>query len=330
MIVDIYTHILPPAVATAMEQMGSGLGIAKRMKAVRDVHDFDSRFHSMDAIGDYRQIISLPNPPLEAFTTPQQAIELARVANDGMAELVRKHPDRFPAYVAALPMHEVDASLAEARRAIDQLGAKGFQLFTNVNGKPIDAKEYEPLFALAAEYDLPIWLHPTRTAEFPDYTQEKFSRYEMWWCFGWPYETSVAMARLVLTGLFDRHPAIKIITHHGGGMIPFYDKRIEKGLASLGGRTKEEDYSGVLGALKRPFMEYFHDFYADTALFGDSLGLDCAFQFFGADHMVFASDAPFGPIKLHTDAIEARDFEPKTRAAIVKTNAEKLMKMKIQ
>lgn len=330
MFIDIYTHILPPAVASAIEQMGSGLGIAKRMKAVRDVHDFDSRFRSMDQIKDYRQVISLPNPPLEAFTTPQQAIELARVANDGMAELTRKHPDRFAAFVAALPMHEVEPSVAEAKRAIDQLGAKGIQLFTNVNGKPIDAKDYAPLFALAADYDLPIWLHPTRTAEFSDYTSEKFSRYEMWWCFGWPYETSVAMARLVLTGIFDRHPKIKIITHHGGGMIPFYDKRIEHGLASLGGRTKEEDYSGVLKSLKRPFFDYFRDFYADTALFGDSLGLDCALKFFGPEKMVFASDAPFGPIKLHTDAIEARDFERPTRQAITVANAEKLMKTKLQ
>ncbi len=330
MFVDIYTHILPPEVAKAMEEMGAGLGIAKRMKAVRDVHDFDSRFRSMDQIGDYRQVISLPNPPLEAFTSPKQAIDLARVANDGLAELVRKHPDRFAAFVAALPMHEVDSSVAEGRRAMTELGAKGIQLFTNVNGKPIDAKEYEPLFALAAEQDLPIWLHPTRTAEFSDYTAEKFSRYEMWWCFGWPYESSVAMTRLVLTGLFDRHPKIKIITHHGGGMIPFYDKRIENGLASLGGRTKEEDYSGVLKSLKRPFMDYFHDFYADTALFGDSLGLDCALKFFGSEHMVFASDAPFGPIKLHTDAVEARDFDTKTHDSIVKSNAEKLMKMTIQ
>ena len=113
-------------------------------------------------------------------------------------------------------------------------------------------------------------------------------------------------------------------------MIPFYDKRIQNGLASLGGRTKEEDYSGVLKSLKRPFMDYFHDFYADTALFGDSLGLDCALKFFGVDHMVFASDAPFGPIKLHTDAIEIRDFDKKTRDAITKTNAEKLMTMQIQ
>jgi uncharacterized protein len=329
MFIDIYTHILPPAVAAAIEQLGSDLGIAKRMKTVRNVWDFESRFRDMDQIKDYRQIISLPNPPIEAFTTPKQAIELAQVANDGMAELVRKHPDRFPAFVAALPMHEVEPSLAEAERAIKQLGAKGIQLFTNVNGKPIDAAEYRPLFALAAAHDLPVWMHPTRTADFHDYTTEKFSRYEMWWCFGWPYETSVAMARLVFTGLFDQYPGIKVITHHGGGMIPFYDKRMEHGLASLGGRTKEEDYSGVLKSLQRPFMDYFHEFYADTALFGDSLGLDCAIKFFGSDKMVFASDAPFGPIKLHTDAIEAREFERPIYESITRRNAEKLLNMKI-
>jgi aminocarboxymuconate-semialdehyde decarboxylase len=77
-------------------------------------------------------------------------------------------------------------------------------------------------------------------------------------------------------------------------------------------------------------MDYFHEFYADTALFGDSLGLDCAMKFFGVDRMVFASDAPFGPIKLHTDAIEIRELDTKTRDAITKSNAEKLMKMKFQ
>ena len=260
MFVDIYTHILPPAVAAAIEQLGSGLGIAKRMKAVRDVHDLDSRFRSMDAIADYRQIVSLPNPPLEAFTTASQVIDLARVANDGMAELVRKYPERFPGFVAALPMHEVEPSVAEGKRAMTELGAKGIQLFTNVNGKPIDAKEYEPLFALAEEHDLPIWLHPTRSAEFPDYRGEKFSRYEMWWCFGWPYETSVAMARLVLTGIFDRFPKIKIITHHGGGMIPFYDKRIEHGLACLGGRTQGRGFQRRLAGLKAPLHGLFPRF----------------------------------------------------------------------
>ena len=77
-----------------------------------------------------------------------------------------------------------------------------------LDGEPLDQKKFEPIFATMAELDLPIWLHPVGTAAMPDYPSEKKSRYEMWWCFGWPYETSVAMARLVFSGVFDRHPAL--------------------------------------------------------------------------------------------------------------------------
>ena len=219
MFIDIYTHILPPKVASALEAMGGNLGIAKRMKAVRDVHDFESRFRSMDQIKDYRQIISLPNPPIEAFTTPAQAIELARVANDGMAELVAATPDRFPAFVAALPMHEVEPSLAEIKRAIDQLGAKGIQLFTNVNGKPIDAKEYEPLFALAAELRSADLAASDAHRRFPRLHDREILALRDVVVLRLALRDLGRDGALVFTGLFDRYPKLKIITHHGGGMI---------------------------------------------------------------------------------------------------------------
>ena len=105
-------------------------------------------------------------------------------------------------------------------------------------------------------------------ASMPDYSAEQKSRFEMWWCFGWSYETSVARVRLVFAGLLDRYPKLKIITHHLGGMIPFYDGRVGPGLKVLGARTSDEDYSQILPSLKRPHMDYLHDFYADTAMFG--------------------------------------------------------------
>ena len=117
-----------------------------------------------DEIGDYRQIVSLPNPPIEAIATPVQAVELARAANDGMAELVQRHRDRFPAFVAALPMLDMPATMAEIKRAIETLGARGVQIFTNINGRPLDDPEFQPIFAAMAKYDLPIWLHPARPA----------------------------------------------------------------------------------------------------------------------------------------------------------------------
>ena len=171
-----------------------------------------------------------------------------------MAELVSQHKDRFPAFVAAISMLDIDSALQEIDRAVTQLGAKGIQIFTNVAGQPLDKPEYDPVFAAMARHGLPIWLHPARTSDMTDYAGEKKSRYEMWWCFGWPYETSVAMARLVFCGIYDRYPDLNIITHHCGGMIPTYDGRIGPGLEVLGSRTADEDYSKVLSSLKRPHL----------------------------------------------------------------------------
>jgi len=301
----------------------------RRISASREVHDLDSRFRAMDQLGEYRQIFSLLNPPLETITNPQQGRDLARIANDGMAEVVQRHPDRFAAFVAALPFHDPETSLAELARAVETLGARGMQIFTNVNGRPLDDPEFEPYFAAMAAYDLPVWLHPARTAAMSDYKSEQLSRYEMWWFFGWPYETSVAMSRLVLSGIFDRYPKLKIITHHMGGMIPYFDKRIEAGMPLLGSRTQVEDYTGIVASLKRPVMDYFHGFHADTALLGASNGMVSGLDFFGADKVIFASDAPFGPIASTRDGVLQLQLEPGQREAIFHHNVEKLINRQI-
>lgn len=329
MIVDSYTHFMPPQLLKSMESLKGGSGLVQRMSASRELHDLDARFRVMDAFGDYRQIFSLLNPPLETITTPEQGRDLARIANDAMAEVVHRHPDRFATFVAALPFHDMDSNLAELKRAIETLGARGIQIFTNVNGRPLDDPQFEPLFAAMAGYDLPVWLHPARTADMTDYRSEQVSRYEMWWFFGWPYETSVAMSRLVLSGIFDRYPRLKIITHHMGGMIPYFDKRIEAGMPLLGSRTKTEDYTGIVPSLKRPIMEYFHEFYADTALLGASHGLPCGIDFFGTGNIIFASDAPFGPVASTRDGVDHLGLEKTQLDAIYHHNVEKLINRRI-
>src|SRR5256714_4005059 len=245
MIIDSYTHILPDAFFREMSRVSPKLeNIGARLRGVKKLFDLDLRFAEMDTLGGYRQVISLPNPPLEEIAQGDTAQQLSRVANDAMAELVAQHPKRFPGFVAAVSLGDVDAALKEAERAIGELGARGIQIFTNIAGHPLDEARFAPVFAAMAGYDLPIWLHPARTATMPDYAAEQKSRFEMWWCFGWPYETSVAMARLLFSGVFDRHPGLKIVTHHlGGGMIPFFDSRIRAGMEGLGSRTSGWDYS---------------------------------------------------------------------------------------
>jgi predicted TIM-barrel fold metal-dependent hydrolase len=212
-----------------------------------------------------------------------------------MAELVAKYPHRFPAFVASLPLDDSEAALRETERAVDTLGARGIQLFSNINGKPLDRPEFLALVERMAAYDLPVWLHPYRGAEIADYATETRSQFEIWWTFGWPYETSVAMARLVFSGIFDRHPKLKIITHHLGAMAPYFEGRVGPGWDQLGTRTSDQDYTQVLKRLARRPIDYFRMFYADTAVFGAYDATVCGLNFFGAGHVLFASDAPFDP-----------------------------------
>ena len=327
MYIDIYTHIFPAAFYERMGQIAPRLeNIGKRMQSVTAVHDLDARFRAMDPFGDYRQIVSLPNPPIEDITTPGQGIELARIGNDAMAGLVERHRDRFPGFVAALAMHAMDETMEELHRAVRDLGAVGVQIFTNIAGRPLDHDDFEPVFAAMAEYDLPIWMHPARSAAMTDYAAEEKSRYEIWWALGWPYETSAAMIRLVLWGLFDRHPDIKIITHHLGGMIPYFEGRVGPGLDVLGARTSDEDYSEVLSSLKRPHAEYFPLFYGDTAMFGSHLAFQAGMEFFGPERVVFSTDAPFAPVRETFESLKVMEFDDEVGRKIYRENAERLMK----
>ena len=172
-IVDIYCHIYPDRFFREMTKAAPNLeNIGKRLRGVTKLFDLDARFKEMDEFGDYREIISLPNPAIEDIAPPDVGLNLARIANDSMAELCRKHPDRFPAFAAALCLTDVEGSVAEARRAIMDLGARGVLIYTNVAGEPLDQPKYEPIFATMAELDLPIWLHPVGTAAMPDYPAE--------------------------------------------------------------------------------------------------------------------------------------------------------------
>jgi predicted TIM-barrel fold metal-dependent hydrolase len=296
--IDVFTHIYPAGFFAKLMTFASDFkDTGKRSRGVPMLVDLDERFRVMDRFEGYQQILSLPTPPLEVMAGPAQALELARSANDGMAELVARHPQRFPGFVASLPFNDPDAALRETHRAVDELGARGIQIFSNVLGKPMVAPEFLPLFEAMAAYDLPMWLHPYRGATISDYQAEDRSQYEIWWTFGWPYETSVAMARMVFAGIFDRFPTLKIITHHMGAMAPYFAGRLGPGLDQLGARTSDEDLSAVLKTLRKRPIDYFRMFYGDTALFGAYEATVCGLGFFGVDHVVFASDAPFDPEK---------------------------------
>lgn len=334
--IDVFNHILPPRYFEMMNRVAPGLeDIGKRVRNVPVLHDMEARLRMLEQFGDeYRQVLTVAAPPVEKLAPPDTSPELAAVANDEMAALVAAH-DRFVGFVASLPLNNPEASVEEARRAVDELGATGVQMFTNVDGRALDAPELLPIFELMAGYDLPIWVHPIRGAEMPDYRDEDRSRYEIWWTFGWPYETSAMMARLVFSGHFDRFPGLKVITHHLGGMTPYFEGRVGPGMDQLGARTSDEDLAVILDRLERRPLDYFKQFYGDTAVFGSAAATVCGLAFFGPDHVLFASDCPFDPekgpgyIRETIRVLDGLDVPDEVREQIYQGNALRMLRLSL-
>jgi len=330
--IDIFNHFMPKEYFDRLADLIPGhvvLGAFPRIKALVDV---EARLRLIDEFGELQHVLSLANPPLELIAPPHVTPPLARVANDALANLCAKYPDYFPAFVAALPMNDIDATLAEIDRAITTLGARGVQVFTNVAGKPLSRPEFRPIFQRMAEHDLPIWVHPMRGPDFADYASEKVSEDEIWFSFGWPYETTACMARLVYSGLFDELPQLKIITHHMGGMIPYFAGKIALGFRQIFYGTADRNPLAEERGLKRPPLDYFKMLYADTAL-GVRSATRCGYDFFGAKSCLFATDAPFDAdggrdlIRKTIDAVEALDISPAEREQIFAGNARALLKL---
>ncbi len=294
--IDAYTHFLPQKFFDKLVESGHP-GIGKRMREVPCIHDLDERKRVVDTFKDYAQILSHGMPPLEVMVKGKTVEEYAKLLNDGFADICAKDPAHFPGWVAQSALGAPDLGLDEVKRAIKN-GALGVQIYTNVAGKPLDDPEFEPFFAMMNELDKPIWLHPARAANFPDYLSETKSKYEIWWTFGWSYETAAAMARLVFSKIMDKYPNLKIITHHFGGIVPMLEGRIGPGWDQMGARTSDEDLGAVLRSLKKRPLDYFkHDFYADTAAFGGEPATHAGLAFYDLDKIIFASDCPFDPEK---------------------------------
>ena len=221
----------------------------------------------------------------------------------------------------------------ELERAFDN-GANGVQIYSNIAGRPLDEPEFFGIFETCARRGKPILIHPCRGQEMTDYKNEDKSKYEIWWTFGWPYETSAAMARIVFSGMMDKLPELKIVAHHLGAMVPYFEGRVGPGWDQLGKRTSDEDYAVVLKGLKKRPFDYFKDFYADTATFGSRPATECGLAFYGQDKVLFASDCPFDPergpgyIRETIDVLEAIDMPQEMREKIAYKNAQDLFGLK--
>jgi predicted TIM-barrel fold metal-dependent hydrolase len=328
--IDAYAHIVPPKYRESLRKAATEMHDALIVRH-RPLYDLDERFRIMDKYEPIRQVLTLGRIPVEHIADPAKAAELARLANDEMAELVVRYPHRFVGALTTLAMNNIDEALKEIDRCIIDLKFKGVYLHTPVDERPLDEPEFLPLYEKMMEYDLPIVIHPMRKSSHPDFLTEKESKYSIFSLFGWPYDTTVAMARLVFSGIMEKHPGLKVVTHHCGGMVPFYAERIKQFTQLFASRWKGQNVW-----LKRQAIDYFKMFYADTAIYGNPSALMCGHEFFGPDKIIFGVDFPLGDVengdrnyRQTINAIDQMNITDEERKKIYQDNARKLMHLSI-
>lgn len=326
--IDAFAHILPRLYLQRLERHLEQTMAASRLDYYREgifsfdpvLTDLDARWRKIELYGDYAQILVLAVPPIEEVGPPDVAAAFARIANDEMAELVQRFPDRFVGFAAALPLNDVDEAVRELDRALTQLGALGAQIYTNVLGRAIDDPHFEPLWTALEDAGRAAWLHPTRSAAWADYPTESRSDFGLWWSIGWPYETAAALSRLVYSGHMERHPRQLLIAHHGGGMVPHFSARLAMG----------PGYRQVKDTLQRPLLDSFRMFYVDTALFGAPHAVRCVLEFFGPQQVLFGTDIPLGPanaVEATIADIDSVGLSREDMAAVYSGNAMRLLRL---
>lgn len=289
--IDAFAHILSAPVIAHVADHNPALLASPNVAGRPALTDLGARLDLMHRYPGYRQVLTLAVPPLVEIADGAGARALCRASNDSLAALVAAHPEEFVGFAAEVVLPDMDFSFAEAERAITELGALGVQIYTNAAGRPLDDPDVFAIFAKMAELDRPVWIHPWRSPAMPDYATETASRFYLWQKFGWPFETTIAMARLVYAGLFRRFPELRVLTHHAGGVVPHLAGRLvlhheDEAMRRSAGVPEDFTPDEVLGA--------YRSFYGDTVFSGAHHPLDCALAFFGADHLLFATDMPFG------------------------------------
>jgi aminocarboxymuconate-semialdehyde decarboxylase len=281
-VIDGFSHFLPKAFAEELSQTYP-TGELKGLTGLAYFSDLENRVRVLDKFRIDRQVLTLARPNIWINMPKDIALKMTRAANDAIARATKQFPDRFIA-VGTLPMLSEEFSL-EFDRCIEELGMAGIQIFTNIEGKPPDDPEFGWFFLKANRTRIPLWIHPQVRNEWPqEFALDKI--------LGWPFDTSLVMSRLVFSGIMEECPHLRIITHHMGGMIPYFSERIK---GSYEGRELFGNAKFV--PLPKDPLEYFRRFYGDTVLNGSVPAFECGYKFFGPEHILFATDYPFGPKK---------------------------------
>jgi aminocarboxymuconate-semialdehyde decarboxylase len=336
MIIDFQAHLFPPAYLEEIERLDgavileppdphSGMSYfydkalgCRINTATFEGQNIERRLEHMDRLGIDIHVLTIPAPGADRFEG-DGAVRVARTANDAIAAISRQHPRRFIGFFT-LPTCSIKASLDELERSVNELGLAGFGCFANLNGQALDREELFPIYERLAQYRLPVYIHPTA----PLATEATGIDIMPTLIFGWAFDSTVAMTRLVYGRVLERFPEINFVVADVGGVLAFFAQRA---INIYAGRT--EEIRQRYGLNENP-LDSFRRFHVDTADHPAST-LCCVKDFFGVDRMVLGTNYPYGPeqgcllVKNSLKAIDGLELNATDREKILGANAARIL-----
>ncbi len=323
-IVDCQSHIFPRAYAELLLRNRSSLratggagvytldyGGMQRFRLDLDDYAPERKLQDMDRAGVDMSVISV-NIPTPDLLEPELAIEGARLCNEATAELCQRHPDRFVG-IASLPLNDVAAAQAELEYAINALDLRGIFLPSQINGLPVDDPRFEPIYARAADLGAPLVLHPT-VPVWAEATRD----YSMIPMFSFMVDTSIAMLRLILSGLMERHPQLLVLHPHCGGVLPYVMGRVVEQT-----EVKRRGRDHIAQSPRETYRRVYFDLVSP-----DDLALEFIHKFAGVDQLLFGSDHPWVSIETILEHVRALPCGKADMDKILGGNALKLFRIK--
>ena len=325
MIIDFHNHFYPAEYVEAIKKGPSNVQVTYDADDNPLLHypgdynilvpghrDIDFREKELEKAGVDMQVLTFTTPGTQ-IETPERSVELAQMVNDGFAKIMDENSKRFTA-LATLPMNVPDASSAELERAFRDLGFRGVMVYSNINGVALSDSRFWPIYEKANELNAVFYIHPN----FP-VGVEAMTEYWLMPLVGFTFDTTLAAAKLVFSGVAEKFPNIKWILAHLGGAIPYLAERLDRGYFAF----KEcREY------ISQPPSEYLRKFYYDSVNF-DIKALKLAVDFAGADHILAGSDYPhqIGSLEQMVESIKNLGISEDEKASILGGNAKKLLKI---
>jgi len=321
---DLHTHYYPPAYFERIERNGGDFSFGTSPTGQRIIRyrgarffgvtapmtDVAKRLEDMDRVGIDTEVLSLSTPNVYFVEGKAQA-DVARMVNDAYAELATKRPGRFLGF-ASIPMDDPDAALRELERAVDELRMQGVVLLSNIRGRALADPLYRPFFEEADRRRLCVFVHPMIPV-----AAEAFTEYVLGPLVGFPFDTTLAIAKLCFAGVFKQLPNIRWLVAHAGGAVPYLMERLDSGW---------RDFAECRVNIDEPPSTYLKRLHYDTVTFSPH-NLRLLRDVVGTDHMVMGSDYPhlLGSIEKAVSSIAAMDFTDGEKEQIYSGTALSIM-----